>query len=105
MQTCLPRCASYLLITLQYDTLYGMSKKSAEDTADRRARIAQWQKEGADTAKARKDRNQALIHIGLATLNLIEAEELTAQKLLKHTLETKVDLVERTIETEMERRL
>lgn len=82
-----------------------MSKPNDEDQEAQRERIAEWVKKGRKVQSARKERNQALIHLGLAALDMIKTRKITAQDISPHIIENKVKICQNLIIEENERNL
>ena len=79
-----------------------MSRKmTPEEEAKQRAKIIEWQKEGASKEKLRKQRNHLLIHAGLASIDMIRKDKLDLETLLQHVPIEKQDFVKETIKAEL----
>ena len=82
-----------------------MSKTNEEDQESQRERIGDWVKENRKIQTARKQRNQALIHLGLAALDMIKTRKMTAQEITPHIIENKVKMCQNLISEENQRNL
>ena len=67
---------------------------------EQRARIAGWVKEGKDATKARKERNHALILLGVAALKSVTEGERDLIDFLRHIEDGKHDLIRDVVERE-----
>lgn len=63
------------------------------DEQEQRARIAGWVKEGRTASKKRKQRNHALINLGLGALASIKAGEKELVDFLRHIPDSKHDII------------
>lgn len=72
-----------------------------DEEAKQRAKIMQWQKEGASKERLRKLRNHLLIHAGLATIDMIRKDKLQLETLLRHVPIEKQDDLKSLIEVEI----
>lgn len=57
--------------------------------------IAEWVKEGSTAGKNRKERNHALIQMGLAVQAMVEKKEIDPKSVLRHVIINKQELVKK----------
>lgn len=67
------------------------------DRQEQRDRIAGWVREGKQVELKRKERNHALIHLGLAVLAVTQKGGIEIESLLPHIPENKHDLIRRVV--------
>ncbi len=71
-----------------------------EEEQEQRVKITGWVEEGRKAGRERKERNHALIQLGLASLAMIRAGQLDAERVLEHVIISKKPVVKKWVANE-----
>ena len=80
-----------------------MAESQEKKLLAQKEKIAEWVKDGRKKQTVRKQRNQALIHLGLAAMKMVTSSERELVDFLRHIDDKKQDVVRDVVEDEIRR--